>query len=56
MAVTTNLNSSSKSHGKISEITQNNKMKSNTFLRGIIIRFQFIILSDFRYFSVTLSI
>ena len=34
MAVTKILNSNTKSHGKITEITQNNKLKSNTFLRG----------------------
>ena len=28
------LNSNTKRHGKITEITQNNKLKSNTFLRG----------------------
>ena len=30
MAVTKILNSNTKSHGKITEITQNNKLKSNT--------------------------
>ena len=34
MAVTTILNSNTKSNGKITEITLNNKLKSNTFLRG----------------------
>ena len=34
MAVTTNLNSNTKSNGKITEITLNDKLKSNTFLRG----------------------
>ena len=34
MAVTTNLNSNTKSDGKITEVTLNNKLRSNTFLRG----------------------
>ena len=34
MAVTEILNSNTESHGKITEITQNNKLKSNTFLCG----------------------
>ena len=34
MAVTTNLNSNTKCNGKITEVTLNNKLKSNTFLRG----------------------
>ena len=34
MVVTTNLNSNTKSNGKTTEVTVNNKLKSNTFLRG----------------------
>ena len=34
MAVTTNLNSNTKSKGKITEVILNNKLRSNTFLRG----------------------
>ena len=34
MVVTANLNSNTKSDGKITEVTVNNKLKSNTFLRG----------------------
>ena len=37
MVVTTNLNSKVKSDGKITEVTVNNKLKSNTFLSGKII-------------------
>ena len=34
MVVTTNLNSNTKSNGKITEVTVNSKLKSNTFLLG----------------------
>ena len=40
MAVTTNLNSNTKSNGKITEMTLNNKLKSNTFLRGFVLPFE----------------